>query len=73
VKYSILPQALSATELVGGNALVESATSLAILLGLIAGGLLMALADGATAVSIAVLLVAKRPQAAAKPAVAKVA
>lgn len=58
VKYSILPQTLRAEELVGGNALVESATSLAILLGLMAGGLLMARADGATAVSIAVLAVA---------------
>jgi 1-acyl-sn-glycerol-3-phosphate acyltransferase len=58
VKYSILPQALGAEELVGGNALVESATSLAILLGLIAGGLLMARPDGAAAVSVAVLAVA---------------
>jgi 1-acyl-sn-glycerol-3-phosphate acyltransferase len=58
VKYSILPQALRAEELVGGNALVESATSLAILLGLLAGGLLMALPGGATAVSVAVLAVA---------------
>ena len=58
VKYSILPQALGEDELVGGNALVESATSLAILLGLMAGGLLMALPSGPTAVSIAVLAVA---------------
>jgi len=58
VKYSILPQTLAAEELVGGNALVESATSLAILLGLMAGGLLMALPSGPTAVSVAVLAVA---------------
>ncbi|HZR33947.1 MAG TPA: MFS transporter [Nevskia sp.] len=58
VKYSILPQTLRDDELVGGNALVESATSLAILLGLMAGGLLMALPSGPTAVSIAVLAVA---------------
>ncbi len=58
VKYSILPQALREDELVGGNALVESATSLAILLGLMAGGLLMALPSGPSAVSIAVLAVA---------------
>ncbi|MBV8062991.1 MAG: MFS transporter [Nevskia sp.] len=58
VKYSILPQMLRDEELVGGNALVESATSLAILLGLMAGGLLMARSNGPSAVSVAVLLVA---------------
>ena len=36
VKYSLLPQALKDEELVGGNALVEFGTFLAILLGLIA-------------------------------------
>jgi 1-acyl-sn-glycerol-3-phosphate acyltransferase len=41
VKYAILPQVLQETELVGGNALVESGTSLAILLGLILGGWLV--------------------------------
>jgi 1-acyl-sn-glycerol-3-phosphate acyltransferase len=40
VKYAILPQHLKWEELVGGNALVESATFVAILLGTIAGGLL---------------------------------
>ena len=58
VKYSILPQTLRQEELVGGNALVESATSLAILLGLMAGGTLMGLAGGTHLVSGAVLLVA---------------
>lgn len=58
LKYSILPQMLRDVELVGGNALVESATSLAILLGLMAGGLLMARSNGTSAVSIAVLAVA---------------
>ena len=58
VKYSILPQTLRQNELVGGNALVESATSLAILLGLMAGGILMGLAGGTTVVAGAVLLVA---------------
>ncbi|HTH94465.1 MAG TPA: MFS transporter [Rhodocyclaceae bacterium] len=43
LKYSILPQHLHAEELVGGNALVEGATFLAILLGTILGGLLIAL------------------------------
>ena len=38
IKYAILPQALHPDELVGGNALVETGTSLAILIGMIAGG-----------------------------------
>ncbi|MDR1530531.1 MAG: MFS transporter [Burkholderiales bacterium] len=42
VKYAILPQHLRTEELVGGNGLVESATFIAILLGTIAGGLLIA-------------------------------
>src|SRR6187551_3370070 len=42
IKYAILPQALHPEELVGGNALVETGTSLAILVGMIAGGAAMA-------------------------------
>ena len=38
VKYAILPQHLREAELVGGNALVESGTSVAILAGMIVGG-----------------------------------
>ena len=38
VKYAYLPQHLADDELVGGNALVESGTYIAIILGLIAGG-----------------------------------
>ncbi|SCX79419.1 MFS transporter [Desulfoluna spongiiphila] len=41
VKYSIMPQHLDATEIVGGNALVEMGTFVAILAGTIAGGLLI--------------------------------
>nr|WP_246505700.1 MFS transporter [Coralloluteibacterium stylophorae] len=41
LKYAILPQALQARELVGGNALVESGTFLAILAGTLGGALLM--------------------------------
>ena len=41
VKYAILPQHLEPEELVGGNAWVETGTSLAILFGTIAGGLLV--------------------------------
>ena len=43
IKYGILPQLLKEDELVGGNALVETGTFLAILLGTIGGGLLIAL------------------------------
>ena len=39
VKYAYLPQQLADSELVGGNALVESGTYIAIILGLIAGGI----------------------------------
>ena len=46
VKYSILPQSLKPDELVGGNGLVEMGTFVAILLGTIAGGLLVAIVPG---------------------------
>lgn len=39
VKYAYLPQQLATEELVGGNGLVESGTYMAIILGLIVGGL----------------------------------
>ena len=42
IKYSILPQHLEESELIGGNALVEMATFLAILGGTIAAGILVA-------------------------------
>ena len=42
VKYAYLPQKLADDELVGGNALVESGTYIAIILGLIAGGVAVA-------------------------------
>jgi 1-acyl-sn-glycerol-3-phosphate acyltransferase len=42
VKYAILPQHLKDSELVGGNALVESGTSIAILAGMIVGGWMIA-------------------------------
>ena len=43
VKYAILPQTLATDELVGGNGLVEMGTFVAILLGTIAGGLVVAI------------------------------
>jgi hypothetical protein len=45
VKYAILPQHLQAGELIGGNALIEAGTFVAILLGTLAGGLLAAAGD----------------------------
>ena len=56
IKYSILPQVLRADELVGGNGLVESGTSLAILIGMIAGGAAMDL-GGTTGIIVASALV----------------
>ncbi|SDH95085.1 MFS transporter [Pseudomonas panipatensis] len=58
VKYSILPQHLHEDELVGGNALVEMGTFLAILAGTIGAGMLMSRQSYAPAVGIAVVLVA---------------
>jgi 1-acyl-sn-glycerol-3-phosphate acyltransferase len=40
LKYSLMPQHLRQSELVGGNALVDAGTFMAILIGTIAGGLL---------------------------------
>lgn len=44
VKYSILPSVLKPEELTGGNGLVEMGTSIAILVGMIFGGLIFQLA-----------------------------
>ena len=56
VKYSLLPQALHPEELIGGNAMVEFGTFLAILLGLIAGVFIIGIST--TALGIAVVSVA---------------
>jgi len=56
VKYAYLPQQLGPHELIGGNALVESGTYLAIIFGLLAGGI-AAGADGAAQEIIAACLV----------------
>ncbi|HEY2628331.1 MAG TPA: MFS transporter, partial [Usitatibacter sp.] len=50
VKYAYLPQHLSTSELTGGNGLVEMGTFVAILLGTMAGGILVS-EVGATAVA----------------------
>ncbi|MFT5502143.1 MAG: MFS family permease, partial [Woeseiaceae bacterium] len=46
VKYAYLPQQLATDELVGGNALIESGTYVAIIFGLIVGGLSIAIDPG---------------------------
>lgn len=58
VKYSILPQHLREEELVGGNALVEMGTFLAILAGTIGAGIMMASSGYASLVSGTVVTVA---------------
>ncbi len=58
VKYSILPQHLREEELVGGNALVEAGTFLAILLGTMLGGWLMARHGGAQWISATIVVIA---------------
>lgn len=58
VKYAILPQHLRAGELIGGNALVEAATFLAILLGTLLGGWLIAQGQGTAWVGAIVVAVA---------------
>ncbi|MFO1303735.1 MAG: MFS transporter [Burkholderiales bacterium] len=60
VKYAILPQSLRPEELVGGNGMVEMGTFVAILIGTIAGGVLVAipgagpLLAGGVAIAVAV-------------------
>jgi 1-acyl-sn-glycerol-3-phosphate acyltransferase len=60
VKYAILPQHLRNDELVGGNGLVEMGTFVAILLGEIVGGVVIAIKPdgpilaGATAIAVAI-------------------
>ena len=56
VKYSLLPQALEPKELVGGNAMVEFGTFLAILMGLIASVFIISF--GTHLLSIAVVIFA---------------
>lgn len=58
VKFSILPQHLHERELVGGNALVEAGTFLAILFGTIVGGYLVSIpVYGTTYVSLVLLAI----------------
>lgn len=52
LKYSLLPENLQDDELIAGNALIESGTFIAILLGTIAGGLIITLRSGAMILSL---------------------
>ena len=59
VKFAYMPQVLAEHELVGGNGMVEMGTFVAILLGNMLGGLLVALPHiGHTAVAVACVLLA---------------
>ena len=59
VKFAYLPQVLSERELTGGNGMVEMGTFVAILLGNVAGGLLVALPGvGHSTVAVACVLLA---------------
>lgn len=57
-KYSILPQHLARDELIGGNALLNTGTFLAILTGTIAGTALAALPGGKAVISLGLFLCA---------------
>jgi acyl-[acyl-carrier-protein]-phospholipid O-acyltransferase/long-chain-fatty-acid--[acyl-carrier-protein] ligase len=58
VKYAIIPELLAEDELMNGNALIEAGTFLAILIGTIAGGLLILAPHGPAIVSMALLAMA---------------
>lgn len=59
VKFAYLPQVLSEREITGGNGMVEMGTFVAILLGQVAGGLLVAMPEvGARNVALGCVLVA---------------
>lgn len=58
-KYSVLPELLEERDLVGGNAIVETGSFVAILLGTIAGALLISIeGTGPTILAVAVVVVA---------------
>ena len=58
LKYGILPEQLAADELIGGNALIQAATFLAILLGTLVGGLLVLAPQGIAIISCSVVGIA---------------
>lgn len=58
VKYSIIPQHLESHEIIGGNALVEMGTFVAILIGTILGGILIQQENGRIYAGITVIIIA---------------
>ncbi len=58
IKYGILPQHLEKEELVAGNALIESGTLIAILLGTLFGGLLITTSNGVPVVAVSIFALA---------------
>ena len=59
IKYSIIPEHLDKSELVGGNALIEAGTFLAILIGTLLGGILISVPEiGPLAVSLGLVAAA---------------
>ncbi len=55
LKYSILPDHLEEDELISGNALIEAATFLAILLGTVVGGILILTNFGVHVISVVII------------------
>lgn len=58
IKYAILPQHLKPAELIGGNALIEAGTFVAILVGTLLGGLLAAIPGATLWITMAGLVIA---------------
>ncbi len=58
LKYAILPDHLHENELIGGNALIEAGTFLAILIGTILGGVIILTENGRTVVSACIVVLA---------------
>lgn len=57
VKYAILPEQLNDDELIAGNGLIEAGTFIAILLGMIVGGMLILLNHGESFISVLMIVV----------------
>lgn len=58
IKYGILPQHLREDELVGGNAIIETGTFVAILLGTLFGGLLITKSGGVLTITVTMIALA---------------
>ncbi len=58
LKFSILPQHLAESELIGGNAQIEMGTFVSILLGTLVGGVIAGQADSKTLLTVLIIAVA---------------